>query len=153
MHKFFKIFGILAGLGVLAVIAVIAPIPWTDWGITKDHTEGLAEMGETPEVSYPQTAGLQAFGQNISVSYEPCLAMSIETSTVPAVLPDNQSLFSDWHPIYAQISFLGFPADNAYQLPFIDPEITFHGSWYSKRRIFPALVTKIHKVSLINFSL
>jgi len=88
----------------------------------KERAEGLAEIGETPQVPYLQTAEIQAFDQSISISYEPSLATSVEPSTVPAVLPDNQSLFSGWHPDYARIRFLGFPADSAYQLPFIDRE-------------------------------
>ena len=75
-----------------------------------------------PKGTQAHTVFWSAFGQNISVSYEPSLATSMETTTVPAVPPDNQSLFSGWHPAYAQIRLLGFPADSLYQLPFIDPE-------------------------------
>jgi hypothetical protein len=123
MHKSFKIIGILAGLGVLAVIVMIAILPWiVRWGITKERAKHLATTSESSTPTIIQTVSWIAFGQNISFSYEPSLATSMETFTVPAVLPDNQSLFSSWHPDYAQIRFLGFPAENAYQLPFIDPE-------------------------------
>ena len=75
-----------------------------------------------PQGTQFHTLFWSAFGKNISVSYEPSLAASMEITTVPAVLPDNQSLFSNWHPAYAQFHFLGFPAETDYQLPFIDPE-------------------------------
>lgn len=88
----------------------------------KERAETPAETGGMPEASHVQTAELPAFGQIMSVSYETGLATSTETTMVPSVLPDDQSLFSSWHPAYAQIRFLGFPADSAYQLPFIDPE-------------------------------
>ena len=88
----------------------------------KERAEQLAEAGHPPEVTYLQTAELQAFGQTMSVSYEVGLATSTETNMVPAILPDNQILFSGWHPDYAQIHFLGFPAEDAYQLPFIESE-------------------------------
>jgi len=88
----------------------------------RGRAERLAEAGEVPEVSYLQTAELQAFGQVMSVSYEAGLATSTETGIVPAVLPSDQILFAEWHPAYAQIRFPGYPTDVIYQLPVLDPE-------------------------------
>lgn len=88
----------------------------------KELAENLAKSDETPEVSYLQTAELQAFGQVMSVSYEVGLASSTETNTVPAVPVSDQILFAESHPAYAQIRFLGFPTDSTYQLPVLPVE-------------------------------
>ena len=59
------------------------------------------------------------FGQNISLSYDPILAPWVAVQTVPALPASDQILFSESHPAYAQIRFLGIQGGKPYELPLL----------------------------------
>lgn len=86
-----------------------------------------AKQQELPNEEIPvpinvKTIDLMAFGQVISVSYEANLATSVEAIMVPAVPISDQILFSESHPSYAQLRFLDYPVNSAYQLPVLPVE-------------------------------
>lgn len=62
------------------------------------------------------------FGQTVSLSYDPRLAPWVQSQTVPAVPVSDQILFSESHPAFAQIRFLGFQGGRLYQLPVLPVE-------------------------------
>jgi hypothetical protein len=113
MKKSLKALRIFAGLAILAMAATLLVS-------CVNHQEAPKE--ESPVPLDMQTFSWTVFGQTISISYETNLTTSTEFATIPAMEPSDQILFSDWHPTYANIRFLGFSAGDAYQLPFIDPE-------------------------------
>jgi hypothetical protein len=82
---------------------------------------GATAGDESPEVTQPgsnlKTASLSEFGRNISLAYDPALASSVETGTVPAVPVSDQIMFAESHPEYAQIRFMGFKDGWVYDLP------------------------------------
>lgn len=70
----------------------------------------------------PRTVSWYEFGQNLSLTYDPILAPWVETQTVPAVPVSDQILFSESHPAYAQIRFLGVQGGKPYELPLLPAE-------------------------------
>ncbi|MDQ2692450.1 MAG: hypothetical protein M3Y68_10495, partial [Chloroflexota bacterium] len=59
------------------------------------------------------------FGKNIYLSYDPALAPWVEARTVPAVPVNDQGLFAEAQPSYAQIRFWGFLGGRPYDLPLL----------------------------------
>ena len=62
------------------------------------------------------------FGNNIYLSYDPALAPWVEARTVPAVPVNDQGLFAESQPSYAQIRFWGFHGGRPYDLPLLPVE-------------------------------
>ncbi|HEX5808365.1 MAG TPA: hypothetical protein VFY25_06835, partial [Anaerolineales bacterium] len=62
------------------------------------------------------------FGQKVALAYDPALAPWVEARTVAAVPVSDQILFSESHPAFAQIRFVGFHGGRAYQLPVLPAE-------------------------------
>jgi hypothetical protein len=79
-----------------------------------------------PRISNPasrlQTVSWYEFGQDISLSYDSILAPWADAWTVPAVPVDDEIMFAEAHPQYAQIRFLGFQGGRAYDLPLLPLE-------------------------------
>ncbi len=73
----------------------------------------------TQPVSQVQTISWYEFGQNISLSYDSSLAPWVDARTIPAVPVNDQSLFAEAQPAYAQIRFLGFQGGRPYDLPLL----------------------------------
>jgi hypothetical protein len=131
MKKILKLIVFVAGLAVLSVIFMFAVLPWMDRdGATAEvestevaqpvsnGTTAEVESTEVPQpVSNGTTVSLSEFGWDISLAYDPALASSVETGTVPAVPPSDQILFAEAHPEYAQIRFVGFNDGRVYDLP------------------------------------
>jgi hypothetical protein len=69
-----------------------------------------------------QTASLPAFGKTLALAYSPSLASAVETRIVPAVTLNDQILFAEAHPAYAQFRFVDGPTAGAYQLPILAVE-------------------------------
>jgi hypothetical protein len=114
MKKILKLIVFLAGLAVLSVIFMFAILPWMD------RQSATAEV-ESTEVTQPlsnvTTVSLSGFGRDISLAYDPALVSSVETGTVPAVPLNDQIMFAESHPEYAQIRFMGFKDGWVYDLP------------------------------------
>ena len=73
-------------------------------------------------VSRWQTIRWYEFGQTISLSYDSILAPWVDAWTVPAVPVDDEILFAEAHPAFAQIRFLGFQGGRTYDLPLLPIE-------------------------------
>jgi hypothetical protein len=83
-----------------------------------------ADLREIPlEVAPPasslETIHFSAFGQNISFSHDPALTSQAETRLVPAVPPNDQIMFAEAQPAYAQIRFPDFQLGRFYDLPLL----------------------------------
>jgi hypothetical protein len=70
----------------------------------------------------PKMVNWYEFEQNISLTYDPILAPWVEMQTVPEVPVSDQVLFSESHPAYAQIRFLGVQGGKPYELPLLPAE-------------------------------
>jgi hypothetical protein len=102
-----------------------------DISIAKIHLNALTQMVRSsfaflPERDQPasrlQTVSWSEFGQTISLAYDSILAPWTDAQTVPAVPRNNQTLFAESHPTYAQIRFLGFLSGRLYELPLLPLE-------------------------------
>jgi hypothetical protein len=129
MKKFLKPIVLLTGLAVLAVIFMFALLPWMG-------RYGATAGDESPVITQPgsnlKTASLSEFGRNISLAYNPALAPSVETGTVPAVPVSDQIMFAESHPEYAQIYFMGFKDGWVYDLPI-----------YAENRVAQVMVFRV----------
>ena len=74
---------------------------------------------ETPPMDSSHAVSWYEFGQNMSLSYDSSLAPWVEARTIPAVPVNDQSLFAEAQPAYAQIRFLGFQGGRPYDLPLL----------------------------------
>jgi hypothetical protein len=114
MKKILKLIVFLAGLAVLAITLMLALIPWMD------RDSASAEVKSTEGIqpgSNVTTVSLSAFERDISLAYDSALASSAGTGTVPAVPLNDQVMFAEAHPEYAQIRFMGFMDGWDYDLP------------------------------------
>jgi hypothetical protein len=79
-----------------------------------------------PQISKPvsrlKSVSWYEFGQDISLSYDSILAPWADAWTVPAVPVDDEIMFAEAQPMYAQIRFLGFQGGRAYDLPLLPAE-------------------------------
>jgi hypothetical protein len=73
----------------------------------------------TPPMASSHAVSWHEFGQNISLSYDSSLAPWVEARTIPAVPVNDQILFAEAQPGYAQIRFLGFQGGQPYDLPLL----------------------------------
>jgi hypothetical protein len=103
----------------------------SDLEITKVDLDALAQTVTSsfaflPQISEPvsqlQTVSWYEFGKDISLSYDSILAPWADAWTVPAVQVDDEIMFAEAHPQYAQIRFLGFQGGRAYDLPLLPIE-------------------------------
>ena len=85
-------------------------------------------------VSRWQTISWYEFGQTISLSYDSILAPWVDAWTVPAVPVDDEILFAEAHPAFAQIRFLGFQGGRTYDLPLLPIE-----ERTAQLRVFPTV--------------
>jgi hypothetical protein len=87
-----------------------------------DVVTGSFEFIEEAEQARPapdlQTLSWYEFERNISLAYDPSLALWTEAWTVPTVPVSDQVMFAESHPAYAQFRFLGFSGGRPYQLPY-----------------------------------
>jgi hypothetical protein len=87
----------------------------------KARAEDLARAGGLPSTpglaSSLQPIHGTAFGRDISLGYDPSLAPLMEFVTVPAVAVNDQNLYSDAHPMYAQFRFPGYQNGRSFELP------------------------------------
>lgn len=81
-----------------------------------EHTEPVLA------VTNRQTASLSGFGKTLTVSYSSDLAFDVEVVVVPAVPLNDQILFAEAHPAYAQFRFQGYQNAGPYQLPVLPIE-------------------------------
>lgn len=72
-----------------------------------------------PVMGGPQRASYMEFGREISLAYDPSLALWVEAGYVPAVPLGDQVLFSESHPAYVRFRFLGYRGGRAYDLPLL----------------------------------
>jgi hypothetical protein len=75
-----------------------------------------------PPASKFKTISWFEFGKNIYLSYDPALAPWVDARMVPAVPVNDQSLFAESQPSYAQIRFWGFHGGFPYDLPLLPAE-------------------------------
>lgn len=75
-----------------------------------------------PPSSQIQTVSWPEFGQNMSLSFDSLLAPWVEAATVPAVPTNDQMMFAELHPAYAQFRFTGYQGGRTYQLPLLPVE-------------------------------
>lgn len=75
-----------------------------------------------PPSSELKTISWLEFGRNISLSYDSALAPWVEARTVAAVPINDQGLFAESQPSYAQIRFWGFQGGRLYDLPLLPAE-------------------------------
>jgi hypothetical protein len=103
----------------------------SDLEITKADLDALEQtvtgsFAFLPQTSNPvsqlQTVSWYEFGKDISLSYNSILAPWADAWTVPAVPVDDEIMFAEAHPQYAQIRFLGFQGGRAYDLPLLPIE-------------------------------
>jgi hypothetical protein len=81
-------------------------------------TGSFAFLPETTELtSTLQKVSWYEFGKNISLSYDSLLAPWVTAQTVPAVPLNDQILFAEARPTYAQFRFYGFQGGRLYDLP------------------------------------
>jgi hypothetical protein len=73
----------------------------------------------TQPASHLQTVSWYEFGRNISLSYDSALAPWVDARTVPALPVNDQLLFAEAQPAYAQIRFWGFQGGRPYDLPLL----------------------------------
>lgn len=103
---------------------------------------GVKERAERMEpvqaAANTQTASLPGFGKTISVSHSSSLALNVEASIVPAVPLNDQILFAESHPEYAQFRFLGFQNAGPYQLPVLPIENNLPQVMVFQTKDFPA---------------
>lgn len=91
--------------------------------MTQTVTGSFAFLPQAAQhTSEQKTVSWYEFGQDISLSYDSILAPWAEGWTVPAVPVNDQILFAEAHPPYAQIRFLGFQGGRAYDLPLLPLE-------------------------------
>lgn len=86
----------------------------------------------TRPVSHLQTIRWREFGREISLTYDSVLAPWVDAQTVPAVPVNDQILFAEAQPSYAQIRFWGFLGGRPYDLPLLPAE-----SRMAQVRVFP----------------
>ena len=91
--------------------------------LTQTVTGSFSFLPRTSKpVSRQQTVNWYEFGQNISLSYDSILAPWADAWMVPAMPMDDEIMFAEAHPPYAQIRFLGFQGGRAYDLPLLPLE-------------------------------
>jgi hypothetical protein len=78
-----------------------------------------AEAAQLPADPPAQTIAWREFDRTLTLSYDPRLAPWVEAATVPAVPLSGEVLFSESHPAYAQVRFLGFQGGRRYDLPLL----------------------------------
>lgn len=86
----------------------------------KERAEALSKAGgwHAPEVaSDSNIVSWVEFGREISVAYDPSLAVQAEALTVPAVPMNDQTLFSESHPAFAQFRFVEYQNGRPFELP------------------------------------
>ena len=96
---------------MMIMVSACSPVPVS---IPESTDEAITSTLQ-PEAQ--QTVSWNEFGQTISVSYDPELSGQAEAQTVPAVPVSDQILFSEAHPMYAQIRFVGYQDGRAFELP------------------------------------
>lgn len=77
----------------------------------------LSEVARPASVS--RTITWFEFGKHISLSYDSALAPWVEARTVSAVPVNDQGLYAESQPAYAQIRFRGFHGGRPYDLPLL----------------------------------
>lgn len=84
---------------------------------------GIKARAESTDLSQLPSPGtrvsMSEFGRDISLSYDPELASSVGTGTVPAVPVSDQVMFAESHPAFAQIRFMEYNQGWSYDLPII----------------------------------
>lgn len=113
----------------------------SDLDIAKPDLEALTQTVTGSFAFLPQTAPLTSqrktiswfeFGQTISLSYDSALAPWVEARTVPTVPMNDEGLFAEFQPSYAQIRFWGFHGGRPYDLPLLPAE-----NRIAQVRVFP----------------
>jgi hypothetical protein len=136
MKKILKPIVFVAVLAALAVIFTFAVLPGMDRDgataevestevaqpVSNGTTAEVESTGVAQPVSKGITVSLSEFGRNIWLDYDPALASRVETGVVPAVPLNDQILFAEAHPEYAQIRFVGFNDGWVYDLPIYAEE-------------------------------
>jgi hypothetical protein len=123
--------GLLSSRVVIALhqnILVTLRFHPSDVALAKPDLEALTQtvsgsFAFLPGIAEPaprvQTLNWYEFGQNISLSYESILAPWVEARLVPAVPVNDQIMFAEAHPTFAQIPFFGFQGGRLYDLPLM----------------------------------
>lgn len=80
---------------------------------------GIKERAEKPndQPNAQRISSMEVFGQTMSLSSDATLAPQVETQIVPAVPLNDQILFSEAHPAFAQFRFMGYQNGRSFELP------------------------------------
>lgn len=86
----------------------------------KERAEALSKAGgwHAPEAASDlKTVRWTEFGREISIAYDPSLAIDAEALTVPAIPANDQTLYSESHPAFAQFRFVEYQNGRPFELP------------------------------------